>query len=352
MLQAYGLQRYISSKGVFPEIIDYFPEIYKEELSLLYVGDRKYRNSMILSAAYLLIKLPSRLKRKYNFSKFKKQYLNISHHRYKSYEELVQTPPKYDAYICGSDQIWNTKGVRGWNPTFYLQFVKDKSKRNSYAASMSLDFPISDKVKMEVFPMIEELSNISVRENNIRVQIQKYIDKPIEYVLDPVYLLSAEEWNLLCRKASPEKEDYILIYPMENSDNIVNNAVLLSKYTGLPIYCISASSRKIKGVTKQFDCTISKFVRLFKDARYVITNSFHGTSFSIIFRKDFWSCQVSHNNHRITEILTLLNQQNRFVADGNFIDIDKLKVDYSISEAILREKIESSKAFLNRIVEN
>jgi len=350
MLQAYGLQKYLASKGVYPEIIDYFPEIYKEELSLLYIGDKRYRNNVLFSVAYILLKLPSRLKRKFNFWKFKKQYLNISNHRYKSYDELKQTLPTYDTYICGSDQIWNTLGLRGWNPTFYLQFVKDKSKRNSYAASMSLNLPINEDVKTRVLPMIAELNKISVRERLIQQELTPLLDKKIDFVLDPVYLLSDKEWGELADKSRPIGKDYILIYPMGDGLRVLEYAKLLSLQTGLPIYCITASSRKFPGVTRHFNCDMPRFVRLFKDASYVLTNSFHGTAFSIIFRKNFWSCQVGANNHRITNIIKELHLSDRYIGDDENINLSNLPIDYSLAEKKLERLISESKNFLDDIV--
>lgn len=352
MLQAYGLQKYLEGKNIYSEIIDYAPVIFFEELSLFFIGNKDIKKNLAKRIAYIYLKLPSRIKRRINFTKFKKDYLNISKKRYQSYEELRSNPPIYDQYICGSDQIWNTKGVRGWDPTFYLQFVPQLEKRNSYAASMSFTSPISDKVKSIVFPMISEINRISMREINVINDIQPYINKRINYVLDPVYLLPKPLWENLALNAPRESKDYILVYPMGNSEHVLQNAKILSKHTGLPIYCITASTRKLKDIKKTFDCSVPKFVRLFLDAKYVITNSFHGTSFSIIFRKNFWSCEVENNNHRITSILSQLGLQNRYLGKHNSLDICDLNTDYSNADIKLNELIKKSKLFIESIINN
>lgn len=352
MLQAYGLQKYLEGKNIYSEIIDYAPLIFFEELSLFFIGNKDIKSNFVKRIAYIFLKLPSRIKRRTNFNKFKKAYLNISNKRYLSYEELKSNPPIYDQYICGSDQIWNTKGIRGWDPTFYLQFVPQIEKRNSYAASMSIDSPVNDQVKSIVFPMVSEINRISMREINVIKDIQTYIKKKIDYVLDPVYLLPEHMWKNLALAAPCETKDYILVYPMGNSEHVLQNAKILSKHTGLPIYCITASTKKLKDIKKTFDCSVPKFVRLFLDAKYVITNSFHGTSFSIIFRKNFWSCEIENNNHRITSILSQLGLQNRYLSKHNSLDICDLTADFSDAEIRLNKLIEKSKLFIESIINN
>ena len=167
MLQAYGLQQYLISKQCDPEIINYAPDIFFEELSLFYVGDLSIRQNLLKRVVYLALKMPFRIRRRFWFDSFKKNFLRIGARRFCSFEELESSELTYDSYICGSDQIWNTRGIRGWDPTFYLQFVKNKDKRNSYAASMSYDYPISDKVVEKVFPMICDLGKRSGRERTI-----------------------------------------------------------------------------------------------------------------------------------------------------------------------------------------
>ncbi len=350
MLQAYGLQQYLLEQGCFPEIINYAPDIYFEELSLLYIGDQRIRNNIFLRISYIVAKLYSRLIRRKNFKRFKHRFLNITRHRYKSYDELVNNCPVYDQYIAGSDQIWNTRGLRGWNPTFYLGFVKDTRKRHAYAASMSLDLPISEDVKSKVFPMIEAMNNVSLREEEITQTIQPFLRKQVTTVVDPVYLIGADKWRELSSHAKSETTKYILIYPMGDVHHVVDTALRLSQVKNLPIYSISASKRKIKGVDKQFDCSVEKFVKLFDEAEYVITNSFHGTSFSIILNKQFWSCEVEHNNHRITNLLNRLELGNRYISKQCTMDDTNDFIDFSSINVVLDNMINDSKLFLSKII--
>lgn len=350
MLQAYSLQTYLESKGTEVEIIDYAPKIYFEEQSLMYIGNGRAKSNPLLALSYLLYMLPKRLKRRKIFSGFRNKHLRITKERYESIERLYLNPPIADQYICGSDQIWNTKGSRGFNPLFYLGFVKDIKKRNSYAASMSADFPLSDRIIGDVIPHINNIDKISVRESLIQEKLQQYVSKPIVHVLDPVYLLDKNQWQLLANESKPMKEKFILIYPMGDNSSTYANAEILSKSTGLPVYCITASNKKHKTVTKYFMPTVQGFLQLFKSAQFVITDSFHGTSFSIIFRKTFWSCQVNNNNHRITSLLDTLGLKERYIPSGKKINVNTVAIDFEKAGIILEEKIKKSKEFIETII--
>lgn len=351
-LQAYALQTYLEKQGCKAEVIDYAPDYYTEHLSLLYVSAPRFRKNYVFRWAYLLFKFPSRWKRIRNFSSFQKHYLHLTSRRYKSFEELLGYPPEADAYIVGSDQVWNTRGTRGYNPAFYLEFVKDCTKRASYAASMSIDEPVTERVKRDVFPMINKLQYVSVRESMTIDVIQPFIHKKVHHVLDPVFLLSADDWKRFVGITDGTEENYILIYPMGEGKNVVESAKALAKHTGLPIYCISASIKKIPGVTKRFDCSVVKFVELFAKARYVVTNSFHGTSFSIIFRKTFWTCEVGNNNHRLLSLLQGFDLENRYISSEDKIDVTAQNVDYALSEQHINESISRSKEYLAKIIDD
>lgn len=351
-LQAYALQTYLEKQGCKAEVIDYAPDYYTDHLSLCYVGDPKFRKNLLLRWGYILYKLPSRWKRKRNFAVFQKQYLHLTSRRYKSYDELLGYPPGADGYIVGSDQVWNTHGTRGYNPAFYLEFVADSTKRASYAASMAIDEPISDRVKRDVFPMINKLQHVSVRESMTIDVIQPYVNKKVHHVLDPVYLLGAEDWNKLAGVSDAVAADYILIYPMGDGKDVLEKANVLAKNTGFPIYCISASKRSFPGVAKRFDCNVVKFVELFAKARYVVTDSFHGTSFSIIYRKVFWTCEAGHNNHRLVSLLQGFGLEDRYVSKDVELDPTALTVDYAYAEQRIREAIGRSKNYLRVVIED
>jgi len=350
MLQAYGLQTYLESKNNKVEIINYAPNVYFEEQSLSYIGNSQAKSHLFTGMAYLLYKLPGRLKRRRIFNSFKNKYLHITKERYESIERLYLNPPLADQYICGSDQIWNTRGTRGFNPVFYLGFVKDPKKRNSYAASMSADFPLSARVQGDVLSHINSLDKISVRESIVLEALQPYISKQIIHVLDPVYLLNKTQWQHLADESKPIKEKYILIYPMGENSSTFSNAVKLSKATGLPIYCISASYKKQKEISKKIIPSVPEFLQLIKCAQYVLTDSFHGTSFSIIFQKTFWSCQISKNNHRITSLLESLGLQERYIPDGDCIKLDTSPINYKECYVYLEKKINISKQFIETIL--
>lgn len=349
-LQAYALQTYLEKLGCNVEIINYAPDFYTEELSLMYIGRNSCRRNILFGLFYILYKLPSRLKRRWIFAKFQKKFLNLTPKKYKSYDELLGYPPKADVYICGSDQIWNTHGTRGYNPAFYLEFVEDCSKRFSYAASMSLDTPITERVKRDVFPMINKLKHVSVRESVTAEIIQPYIQKKVYQVLDPVFLLNSEDWSTLELDKKKLHKQYILIYPMGDASNVLKNATILANKTKLPIFCISASKKRFHGVSKCFNCSIGLFLQLFSNASYIVTNSFHGTSFSIIYKKTFWTCEIGNNNHRIVSLLKLLGLEDRYIDKDSLLDLQTININYTNSLSHIDNAIKNSKDYLDKII--
>lgn len=351
VLQAYALQAYLESRNCTVEIIDYSPDIFLKELKLCYVGDARMKRNLILRIIYILYKLPGRITRRFRFSAFRNNCLHITKRRYESYEELCDTPPLADLFICGSDQIWNTRtSIRGFDPAYYLGFVRDPARKISYAASMSVEDPLPRQVIEVVFPWINDLGHISVREKCISQMLQPYIAKPVVHVVDPVFLLSRQAWEELASKARTVRGRYILIYPMGDGANVLENAGFLAEKTGLPIYCITASKRKDRAVAKYYNCSVPMFLQLILNAGYVVTNSFHGTCFSILFGKDFWTCPVRENNHRILSLLRLFGLQRRYVPEGELPDWNEPSVNYADAGELINEAVGSSKDFLENAI--
>ena len=141
-LQAYALVEYLRNLGHQAEIIDYKPP-YLQHYQLTGVANPRY-DKPVLREIYQLLKLPGRIaarksRRKKNFDIFTEKYLPRTSKTYSSIEELKADTPEADIYIAGSDQIWNPLFQNGKDPSFFLQFAPNSSKRISYAASFAVD---------------------------------------------------------------------------------------------------------------------------------------------------------------------------------------------------------------------
>lgn len=232
------------------------------------------------------------------------------------------------------------------DPSYFLRFAPAVRKKISYAASGNL--PLTDEVKTITFPMITSLDSISMREDSTIESIQPYIEKTITHVCDPVFLLDSNNWRELYRRHTSLKikEKYVLVYPMGNgAENTIEHARKVANHKKLPLYMISASQKRDSRVSKQFNVTPYDFLALIDNADCIITNSFHGTSFSIILEKQFWACVAEGSNQRITSLLEQAGIRNRLLVGENM-------PDFSASDELLSAKqnlsayISQSKSFI------
>lgn len=350
-LQAYALKTYLNLIGNKADMIDYRPDYIMDKQKYSYAGRWNKSRNLLLKLIYALVKLSSRYKMKNNFARFQNNELcDKTSTKYHTCDELAANPPKAQVYFCGSDQIWNTHMENGWDDSFFLDFVKE-GRKCSYAASMAISQPLNVKETNRFTDKLNGFDFISVREEDAKRILQPFTDKQIEWVLDPVFLLPAKKWAELANKEKQcVQKDYILIYPMGDGANILDVAKNLSKQTGLPIYSISKSMKE--GHVDQVFNSYSpyQFLHLFKNASYVVTNSFHGTSFSIIFRKNFWSCSVGKTSSRIISLLESLMIGDRYIQNDIPADLTK-KIEYSVPSELLDKRLTFSKDYINKCLQ-
>ena len=141
-LQAYALMRYLEELGNEVEIIDYKPDYLNNHYKLGIIANPKYEKNLMLKMIYLTLKFPGRvlaLRKKIKYDHFRDNYLKVTKKRYISNSELKNNPPEADIFICGSDQIWNSKFNNGKDPAFYLDFAPQGKIKASYSASFATD---------------------------------------------------------------------------------------------------------------------------------------------------------------------------------------------------------------------
>jgi Polysaccharide pyruvyl transferase len=346
-LQAYALMTYLKQCGHEVEIIDYKPIYLSNHYNLLSIDNPKWNKNAVTKFIYLTLKMPVKipsLKRKKAFDQFTSKYLKLTKSRYSSNEELRKDLPHADAYLCGSDQIWNSLHQNGKDPAFYLDFVPSEKIKASYAASFATD-TIMDEMLPFVKKRVEQLDGIGVREKS-GVEILKRLDiKKAVTVVDPALLLSKEDWNILGEEKFNEK--YILIYDFDNSDLIRKLALEIAKEKGYKIYSINPG--KINYAERYFKFVGPKtFISLIRDAAYVISNSFHAAVFSIIYQKNFAIVNRTESiNTRMRDLLEDLKLNQRLVNEDYNLDEILTMVNYSESVQLLNEKISFSMKYLD-----
>jgi UDP-N-acetylglucosamine transferase subunit ALG13 len=328
------------------EIIDYKPDYLSNHYNLLSIDNPKWEKNIITKLTYLTLKVPTRLrglKRKKAFDRFTSKYLNLTKSKYTSNNNLKKKLPHAEAYICGSDQIWNSLHKNGRDPAFYLDFVPDKRIKISYAASFATD-TIPDEYRLMVKEKVGRLDGVSVREKSgIEILKNMNINNAVN-VVDPVFLLGKDDWDDICTKTF--KEDYILVYDFDNSDLIKKLATEISKEKGYKIYTINPGKLKYANKYFKFDGP-ETFVSLVKSAKFIISNSFHAAVFSVIYEKDFIIVNRKEAiNTRMRDLLDDLNLKKRLVNENYNLKQVLRKVNYEESIEIIDNKIKFSKEYL------
>ena len=345
-LQAFALQKYLGNCGHEVQTIDYKPDYLSHQYDLWSVS-KKY-NKSIVRILYLMAKLPGRilsLKRKRIFDDFTFHYLKLTA-RYHSNEELKRNPPQADVYIAGSDQIWNTLFPNGKDPAFYLDFVPEGKRCISYAASFATP-SISSVYVSFVTKMLARLDAVSVREKSALPLLNSLGRGDGVAVCDPVFLLSSDFWISLL---SPIKSrPYVLVYDFEHSARIRQCAQFIAEQKGLDI--ISVGPFPEKYAKKNFvNVGPLEFINLIQHSAYFISNSFHGTAFSLIFRKNFFVVNREEGiNERMKSLLKDLGLEERLVSGIQRLSLDDIEYDEPLLK--LQAVIRSSKDFLKKNLE-
>ncbi len=344
VLQAYALQEIIRSMGHEVEIIDYKQEnIAKNyrKIRINFTGLAPFIRSVASTAFhfrdfYLCEK---------NFNSFRKENLLISKESYDSLEKING----YDAYISGSDQVWNLK-LTGYDKSFFLNF-DSKGKKVSYAASLGVDtLSIEDKEFIRKY--IDNFDSISVREASAQDILSSLTTKKITRVLDPTLLADKQIWNKFVREN--KYGEYIFVYPLGPLKDLVRIASEISDRLGTKIMFLTArriqTTLNKKHIRKKEICP-SEFISLLYNAKFIVTNSFHGTAFSIIFNKDFVTMPQKETGTRMIELLRLLNLENRIITNKDNIDlIIKNRIDYRLTNEILNNEKMKSQDFLKKVL--
>lgn len=351
-LQAYALMKTVQSLGVDCEIINYVrPDT--EEGNKLFKSGRSLR--ALLSNVHTLLHYPAFKRRQDRYSAFVNEQMSLSGSSYSFFEELMAAPPLYDAYICGSDQIWNPfiYHTGDFDPAFFMPFAGSKPKI-AYAPSFGISSIPEDK--KEAFKgYLSSFDFLSVREKQGETILWDVLQRPSLTVLDPTLLLEAGQWSEIAVKPRLDMP-YILCYFVSDPSPFAKQIEGLAKTSGLPVVTLCGSRIRLPGsVSTILDAGPREFLGLFRDAAFVCTNSFHGTVFSINNKKDFFSFSSSEHkekavNSRLYNILDILGLTERMLTQDPARAAEELykqKIDYTAVDRLLQEERKKSLEYLS-----
>lgn len=283
------------------------------------------------------------------FVAFENKYMHYS--AAKSLADLPVLNNDTDAFVCGSDVIWNPDHNHNLN-SFYLDFAK--KYKFSYAASFG-KVEISDHKLSDVKLCLEEFNAISVREKTGAEIVNRCVNKAVKVVSDPVFLITEDEWNSIMPPSRPEKK-YIFVYLTHLSESASRFLEILKKNTGMKvIFSAWGPKQALKMKVLQVQ-TPEKWLQLLHDAEYVVTNSFHATAFSVMFHKKFFTIVNGEKskgiNVRMNDFLSMIGLEDRIFSDIpdklNLSDIDYTNIDEKINSMredslqFLRQNLEAA----------
>ena len=323
VLQAHGLYNYLTEQGHEVYMQDFPPHKGKPSKSL------KGKVYGVLSAF---------------FGRIHRKKLGQAA---KSFDEFISgfaltTAVDMPMYIVGSDQVWNPANL---DEHFSLRFASEKSKKISYAASIGVN-KIPYEVENEFRETLSRLQSISVREEQAKNEVVRISSRECSVDCDPVFLLSKEAWQLR-EKSMSIKEPYVLLYLLHVPKNIGKIVRKVKKQYGCKALLIDRTGflhHFVRGVKPIYNAGPQEFLWLIHHAQAVLTSSFHGTAFSIIYQKQFLSIVNPASPSRIKHLLDTIGLQKRGIYSEDNLDFSE--IDYTQAGNKLKDYIDKSKEYL------
>lgn len=353
-LQVLATIRKVGELGYESEIIRY-----KKKLTPTFVLQTIPR---LFNVSFIKAKLHSKNKRKQiekhpdiarnvlirneRFNKFVEKYFTNLSKPYNGWENLVRESSKnYDAFLCGSDQLWLPNNL---GSHFYtLEFAPDNKPKIAYATSFGVS-RIPDGQKKATAKYLNRFQNLSTREIAGQKIIEELTGKTAQVVCDPTLLFDAKGWEQMLPKKKVVEEPYVFCYFLGTNEEHRAAANEFKKKTGLKIVTCPYLDNFVEtdqnfGDIQLFDMDAADFVNLIRHAEYILTDSFHGSVFSILNHKKFmtfnrFNAGANSRNSRIDSLCTLLGLSERRY-NGDIMNVEK-DIDYRAVE----EKLEKLRA--------
>ena len=318
ILQSYALQKKLRELGTEPEIIDYDCAYISNPFRLV-----NLREKGLFNYFYGVIGHICYLPRRRRCNLFRR---HIRYGPSVTRENIREKTAGYDALLAGSDQVWDYK-LTNFDRTYFLDFAKEGIRKLSYAASIGEHLP-PEKYRSDYASLLGDFDRILVREEYGADVVEELTGVRPETAVDPTLLLTAEEWSRLCRPPRTKKP-YILVYQLGINPSLVAFVRRLQKKTG---YAVKYIPFPLVGVLR-CSCKVavgpSEWIGLFRGASCVVSDSFHGIVFAMLFQRDFYAMTDGHHsNRRVAELLQETGLTHRTIGqvkDENLMD----PIDYT-----------------------
>lgn len=348
-LQAFALQEYLTSLGLKTEFIDYRPKYIEQSFGVfikpLYEQAKGSMTSLAKFWLKTIVKFPFNIKRECIFENFREKYISISEEKFLTREEILNSHMQYDYYFFGSDQIWNPDLTDGLDLTFFGDFIKGGGKKISYAASIGKD-RLTECELENIVQAIQNLDAVGVREVSAANLLQSNIGKGICVNIDPTLLVDRDVWKKFINKRL-RSDKYIFVYALEKNIHLINAARHIAEAKNLNVVFMDMKNYYGKRGRSYYSAGPVEFLNLLYYADYVITNSFHGTVFSIIFEKQFFSIPHKSRSTRVVDLLRELDLSDRIFYEYSGNENIDAPVDYKHVNQLLCIQRERSKKYFS-----
>lgn len=337
VLQAYALVTYLRNSGYDAEIIDYRP------MSIVgahgtFPWSVFKRMGLKGKLRYLCTTIPYLKFRSIRAAKFQ-HFINSLPLSSKKYDEHSDTLAGYDIVICGSDQVWNP-GITKGEDAFYTHIVKSNAKFISYAASSEL----KPEYRKSFENIISRFDEISVRETEFKLLLDSFNScKKIRRVLDPVFLLTKDQWLEFSSLPSC-KDSYILVYQVRRDNRVLALAHNYAKQNNVKVVELTAEASLAPKTGRIRTASVEEFVGYFANAKCVLTTSFHGTAFATIMGKPCKTVMFdAPGDGRAKDLIHVLG-----IKDGLYYINRDVELNFSDSLTVvnIQTEIELSKQYL------
>ena len=354
ILQAFALQSRLSEMGATPNVLLKSPR-------------KRYPRFIVrLGELWYMIKYIIMPDRDYSINKrinliiddrkFKRKYEKLTYFinarlatiEVHNEEEFCANVKSQDIFLAGSDQIWNTVG-RPLSAWYTFQWLSGKSNpKYSYAASIG-HVDLTDSMRQDYKSALESFSTISLRESQAVDIFSNIFPGKVRQDLDPTLLYEGNFWRKI---ESPKLIDdpYVFVYRLRPNDDVFEYARKIAKEKHCKILYTGLYSYNDDNIRTIYDAGIEDFLSYIDHAEAVVTNSFHGTVFSVLFEKPFLSIKVATTGSRAESMLHLLGLDSQYIkdSDANY----SLSIDYSRVKPLLEQERNKSLAYLKSICDS
>lgn len=299
-LQAYALQSYLAENGFDVRIIDYH---YKgqDELYAIFKPIKSVKS--LCRFIFTLINYRSLNEKKIKYRQFQKKYFLLTA-EYTEVTQLYELNNQFEYFIAGSDQIWNIC-CPDFTDAYLLSFVRNKKKCISYAPSIN-KFGLDSKAEELFENYLPSFKAISCREKNGVELLSSLLNKPVDFVPDPVFLVGINFWMNMISHIPSRKEKYLFCYFLSDKSSYREIANKIAKQYSLKIVLVKWGMRDIfcHNPIRLYSSNPEEFLRLLYDAEIVLADSFHALAFSIIFKKKILNLNCS-DSRRLSALKTI-----------------------------------------------